>query len=55
MSLVFVYFHEPLPRGEPPTLYEKGSGFFNVHGVLLSHTRDRRLKVSSERLGNKIN
>ena len=35
-----------------PTLCEKWSGFFYVHRVLLSYTRDRRLKVSSERLGN---
>ena len=35
-----------------PTLCEKWSGVFNVHRVLLSYTRDRRLKVSSERLGN---
>ena len=35
-----------------PALCEKWSGFFDVHRVLLSYTRDRRLKVSSERLGN---
>ena len=35
-----------------PALCEKWSGFFYVHRVLLSYTRDRRLKVSSERLGN---
>ena len=35
-----------------PTLCEKWSGFFYVHRVWLSYTRDRRLKVSSERLGN---
>ena len=35
-----------------PTLCEKWSGFFYVHMVFLSYTRDRRLKVSSERLGN---
>ena len=35
-----------------PTLCEKRSGFFYVHRVFLSYTRDRRLKVSSERLGN---
>ena len=35
-----------------PTLCEKWSGFFDVHRVFLSYTRDRRLKVSSERLGN---
>ena len=35
-----------------PTLCEKWSGFFYVHRVFLSYTRDRRLKVSSERLGN---
>ena len=35
-----------------PTLCEKWSGFFYVHRVYLSYTRDRRLKVSSERLGN---
>ena len=34
-----------------PTLCEKWSGFFYVHRVFLSYTRDRRLKVSSERLG----
>ena len=33
-------------------LCEKWSGFFYVHRVWLSYTRDRRLKVSSERLGN---
>ena len=32
-----------------PTLCEKWSGFFYVHRVFLSYTRDRRLKVSSER------
>ena len=32
-----------------PTLCEKWSGFFHVHRVFLSYTRDR---VSSERLGN---
>ena len=36
-----------------PALCEKWSGFFYVHMVWLSYTRDRRrLKVSSERLGN---
>ena len=35
-----------------PALCEKWSGFFYVHRVLLSYTRDRQLKVSSERLGN---
>ena len=36
-----------------PTLCEKWSGFFYVHRVFLSYTRDRPLyKVSSERLGN---
>ena len=35
-----------------PALCEKWSGFFFVHRVWLSYTRDRRLKVSSERLGN---
>ena len=35
-----------------PTLCEKWSGFFKVHRVFLSYTRDRRLKVSSETLGN---
>ena len=35
-----------------PTLCEKWSGVFYVHRVFLSYTRDRRLKVSSERLGN---
>ena len=35
-----------------PTLCEKWSGFFYVHRVFLSYTRDWRLKVSSERLGN---
>ena len=35
-----------------PTLCEEWSGFFYVHRVFLSYTRDRRLKVSSERLGN---
>ena len=35
-----------------PTLCEKWSGFFYVHRVFLSYTQDRRLKVSSERLGN---
>ena len=35
-----------------PTLCEKWSGFFYVYRVFLSYTRDRRLKVSSERLGN---
>ena len=34
------------------TLCEKWSGFFYVHRAFLSYTRDRRLKVSSERLGN---
>ena len=29
-----------------PTLCEKWSGFFYVHMVFLSYTRDRRLKVS---------
>ena len=38
--------------GYLPALCEKRSGFFYVHRVLLSCTRDRRLKVSSERLGN---
>ena len=33
-------------------LCEKWSGFFYVHRVWLSYTRDWRLKVSSERLGN---
>ena len=46
---------KPLPRDNFPTLYEKGSGFFYVHRVLLSYTRDRRLKVSSERLGSERN
>ena len=31
---------------------EKWSGFFYVHSVWLSYTRDRRRRVSSERLGN---
>ena len=35
-----------------PTLCEKWSGFFYMHRVFLSYTRDRRFKVSSERLGN---
>ena len=35
-----------------PALCEKWSGFLYVHRVWLSYTRDRRLKVSSERLGN---
>ena len=35
-----------------PALFEKWSGFFYVHRVWISYTRDRRLKVSSERLGN---
>ena len=35
-----------------PALYEKWSWFFYMNGVLLSYTRDWRLKVSSERLGN---
>ena len=35
-----------------PALCEKWSGFFYVHRVWLSYTRDRRLKVSSERLSN---
>ena len=35
-----------------PALCEKWSGFFYVHSVWLSYTWDRRLKVSSERLGN---
>ena len=35
-----------------PTLCKKWNGFFYVHRVFLSYTRDRRLKVSSERLGN---
>ena len=35
-----------------PTLCEKWSGFFYVHRVFLSYTRDRRLKVSDERIGN---
>ena len=35
-----------------PALCKKWSGFFCVHRVLLSYTRDRRLKVSSERRGN---
>ena len=35
-----------------PTLCENWSGIFYVHRVFLSYTRDRRLKVSSERLGN---
>ena len=35
-----------------PALCEKWSGFFYVHRVWLSYTRDWRLKVSSERLGN---
>ena len=34
-----------------PALYEKRRGFFYTHGVWLSHTWDRRLKVSSERPG----
>ena len=34
-----------------PALCEEWSGFFYVHRVFLSYTRDRRLKVS-ERLGN---
>ena len=36
----------------PALLCEKWSGFFYVHRVWLSYTQDRRLKVSSERLGN---
>ena len=36
----------------PCSFHEKCRGFFNVHRVWLSYTRDRRLKVSSERLGN---
>ena len=35
-----------------PTLCEKWSGFFYMHRVFLSYTRDQRLKVSSKRLGN---
>ena len=35
-----------------PALCEKWSGFFYVHRVWLSYTWDRRLKVSSESLGN---
>ena len=35
-----------------PTLCEKWSGFFYVHKLFLSYTRDQWLKVSSERLGN---
>ena len=35
-----------------PTLCEKWSGFFYMHRVFFSYTRDRRLKVSSERPGN---
>ena len=35
-----------------PALCEKWSGLFYVHRVWLSYTRDRRLKISSERLGN---
>ena len=38
-----------------PALCEKWSGFFYVHRVWLSYTRDRRLKVSSESLGNEDN
>ena len=45
-----VGFLKPFHRGEPPTLFEKWSWIFNVHRMLLSYTRDRRLKVSSERL-----
>ena len=35
-----------------PALCEKWSGFFYVHRVWLPYTQDRRLKVSSEKLGN---
>ena len=35
-----------------PTLCENWSGFFYVHWVWLSYTRDWRLKISSERLSN---
>ena len=42
----------PLHRDFSLLFCEKWSGFFYVHRVWLSYTRDRRLKVSSERLGN---
>ena len=42
----------PLHRDFSLLFYEKWSGFFYVHRVWLSYTRDRWLKVSSERLGN---
>ena len=41
--------------GGLPTLYEKGSGIFYVHRILLYYTRDRRLKVSSEILEEAVN
>ena len=46
-----LYYLDTSP-GFLPTLCVKWSGFFYVHRVFLSYTRDRRLKVSSERLGN---
>ena len=42
----------PLHRDFSLLFCEKWSGFFYVHRVRLSYTQDRRLKVSSERLGN---
>ena len=42
----------PLHRDFSLLFCEKWSGFFYVHRVWLSYTQDRRLKVSSERLGN---
>ena len=51
-SIAAGFYCQTTSPGFLPTLCEKWSGFFYVHTVWLSYTRDRRLKVSSERLGN---
>ena len=49
---IMCYTIKTTSPGRTPTLFEKWSGIFYVHRMLLSYTRDRRvrLKVSSERL-----
>ena len=51
-SIAAGFFCLTTSPGFLPALCEKWSGFFYVHRVWLSYTRDRRLKVSSERLSN---
>ena len=48
----FPYVWLTTSSGFLPALCDRWSGFFYVHRVWLSYTRDRRLRVSSERLGN---